>query len=362
MNDLRHAVRTLTRSPGFTVTVVLTLTLGIAATTAVFVDGRSLTIIGIVPATFEGPHLTNGHDSEIWTTIAPKLDGDWSRSGRSLRAVGRLRAVAAGLRAAYPTDNANEDYGVVSLREARLGDVRKPMILVLAASALHLLIACTNVVNLTLARTARRAAETSVRLALGTSLWHLLRQLAAEAFVLAALGGVAGIGLAHGLVRLFVRIGGGISPAAPVAEIQTLRNVIDSSLAPQRFRAILIGGFALAALLLATVGVAGALAFSTSQRVREIGIRMACGATPSGIARLILSRALQLLAVGSFLGVIGAAIAGRFVEALLFGVHATDPLRLAAVVVTLAAAGLCAAALPAIRAASVEPADVLRAE
>jgi ABC-type antimicrobial peptide transport system permease subunit len=141
-----------------------------------------------------------------------------------------------------------------------------------------------------------------------------------------------------------------------------MRNVIDTSLAPQRFRAMLVGGFAAAALLLATIGVAGVLSFATSQRIREIGIRLACGATPSRIARLILRRAFQLLAIGSILGVIGAALAGRFIEALLFGVHATDPLTLAAVVATLATAGLAAAALPAMRAAAVEPVEVLRAE
>src|ERR1700682_1662746 len=117
------------------------------------VDGRSLTIIGIVPATFEDPHLTYGHDADVWTTIAPKFDGDWTRSGRSLRAVARLRAgisvaeanarvraIAARLRLAYPKDNANEEYGIVTLRQARLGGVRRAMVLVLCGSAPVLLL------------------------------------------------------------------------------------------------------------------------------------------------------------------------------------------------------------------------------
>jgi putative ABC transport system permease protein len=153
-----------------------------------------------------------------------------------------------------------------------------------------------------------------------------------------------------------------ITPNAPVQDIRTMRDVVENVLRPQRFRAVLVGGFAFAALLLATVGIAGVLAFATTLRLREIGIRLALGATSSGIVRLILRRALQLVALGGAIGIIGALMTGRFLGALLFGVGATDPLTLTAVTATLAICAAAAAALPAARAASVEPISVLRAE
>ncbi|MEO8037041.1 MAG: ABC transporter permease, partial [Acidobacteriota bacterium] len=189
------------------------------------IDGRTLTVAGIVAAAFEDPHMTSSRDLEIWTTIAPTGGNDWARSGRALNSVARLRdgvsiavadarvkAVAARLRARYPKDNANQDLGVVSLRDSLVGDVRRPMILVLCASALLLLIACVNVMNLVLARTSRRATEIRVRIALGASGRYLVQQFAAEAVVLATLGGAAGVVLATWLVKLFIRIGGDSVP------------------------------------------------------------------------------------------------------------------------------------------------------
>jgi putative ABC transport system permease protein len=635
---------------------------------ALRIDGRVLTVVGIVPPTFEDPRLNNPRDSDIWTTLAP-VPEEWSRSSRSMSAVARLRqgvtlgqararvkAIAARLRTAYPADNGDEDIEVIPVREMVVGDVKKPLALLLAAAGLLLLIACANVVNLMLARTSRRAGEIAVRVALGASPWHLLRRLLAEALVLSAVGGGLGVLLANGAVQLLHQLGGGsvprllhvtldrgvllfafgvtlvtavvtailpavhairgriagpsasrgasaglaaqraqatlvvvqvaisvvviataallgrslwnlfridkgfnargvltmqvrapredykdraafegfyrdaasrlaalpgveragvttilpydgdwscdgftvgaetpaghrqegcaetrvvdanylpaigatlvrgrmldahddahaplvvvvdqgfakrafgnadpigkqirshgqtrtivgltaparllnvdepanpvvfipnlqddragrerwvvlrtsvdpaalmasargvisgLSPNAPVMYMRSMREVIAESLAPQRFRALLVGGFALAALLLAAIGVAGMLAFATSQRLREIGIRLALGATRGGIARLVVARALQLVILGSLLGIVGALAAGRFVEALLFGVRAADPLTLGAVVVTLTLAALLAAAAPALRAASVEPVEVLRSE
>ncbi|MEO8037108.1 MAG: ABC transporter permease, partial [Acidobacteriota bacterium] len=153
-----------------------------------------------------------------------------------------------------------------------------------------------------------------------------------------------------------------LSPAAPLADVRTMREVIASSLAPQRFRAILIGGFGLAALLLATVGIAGVLGFAVSQRVREIGIRLALGSTGAGVVALVLRRALQLVLAGAAIGSAVAIVAGRFVGALLFDVSPTDPITFVAVISVLTASGVLAAAIPAMRAARVEPMTALRSE
>jgi putative ABC transport system permease protein len=627
------------------------------------IDGRVLTVAGIAPP-FEDLHFHDERDVEIWTTLAP-TPADWSRSGRSLVAVARLRngvslatartrvaAVAARLRRTYPDDR-EEDIAVTPLQEMIVGDVRRPLSMLLAASALLLAIACFNIINLLLARTSRRAPELNLRVALGASPWHLLRRIAAEAGVLAAAGGVSGLLLANVIVRAFARVSAGsvprmralavdqrvllfaalatigcaviaailpaigairgraiaartsrgssasrpavrtqealvvlqiaisvvvigaaallgrslwnlfnldkgidergvltmhlrapredypkredfnvfyrdvvarlsavpgvgvagttsilpldgdwscdgfslkldaalneqcaearvvgpgyldaigthvvrgrgliatddanaplvmlvdrvfaqkyfgsedvigrmvnlhrhprrivgvveaarmmsvegappaamytpelqdersgrertivlrtagdpravignaravirqISPNAPVMDVRTMRDVVSSALRPQRFRAWLVGGFAIAALLLATIGIAGVLSFATSLRLREIGIRLALGSTSGGIARLILWRATQLVAIGAALGIIGALLAGRSMEALLFGVGATDPATLAAVAAGLGACAIGAALLPAARAARVEPIAVLRAD
>jgi len=627
------------------------------------IDGNVLTVIGIAPP-FEDLHLHDTRDADIWTTLAP-IPSDWSRNSRSLMAIARLRdgvsfetartrvaAVAARLRADYPEDK-DEDVKIVPLREMVVGDVRRPLAMLLAASALLLLIACFNVVNLVLARTSRRAPEIALRAALGASPRQLLLRLLSEASVLAVAGGACGIALATGVVRLFARLSadsfprmrdlapnqsvllfaalvtalcaiaasvipsiaalrgratspgtsrnstasraalrtqefiviaqiaisivviasaallgrslwnlfnldkgieessvltmhvrapredypkrenfnvfyrdviaklsalpgvktvgttsilpldgdwscdgysldlgsalneqcaearvvspnyldgigtrlirgrgfvesdganaplvlivdrtfantnfgtedvigkqiklhgqprtivGIVEPArvmsvedappqvvytpelqdnrsqrertivirtsgdpravtgnalnvikqisanAPVRDVRTMRDVVSDVLRPQRFRAVLVGGFAFAALLLATVGIAGVLAFATTLRLREIGIRLALGSTSSGIVRLILRRALQLVAFGGALGIAGALMTSRFLSALLFGIGATDPLTLTAVTAMLALCAAAAAVLPAARAASVEPITVLRAD
>ncbi len=153
-----------------------------------------------------------------------------------------------------------------------------------------------------------------------------------------------------------------LSPNAPIADVRTMHQVVSEFLQPQRFRAWLVGGFAAAALLLATVGVAGVLAFATSLRLREIGIRLALGSTGSGIIRLILRRAMRLVFIGGAAGIVSALAAGRFLNAMLFGVSPNDPLTLAGVAAVIALCAVAAAVIPAMRAAAVEPISVLRAE
>jgi len=133
-------------------------------------------------------------------------------------------------------------------------------------------------------------------------------------------------------------------------------------LAPRRFGLIAAGGFALLALALALVGVYGVVSYSVSQRVREIGVRMALGARRGDIARLIVGQGLRLTLAGVLLGLAGALVASRFLTTLLFGVTPTDPIVYLLAAAWLAAVALAACAGPARRATRVDPLETLRAE
>jgi ABC-type antimicrobial peptide transport system permease subunit len=129
-----------------------------------------------------------------------------------------------------------------------------------------------------------------------------------------------------------------------------------------RFSAWLIGGFAGAALILSVVGLYGVIAYSVRQRRREIGVRIALGAQRGAIYALVLGQAGWLIGTGLALGLIGSLGASRLLRTLLFGVNAWDPATLSGVSVLLAIVSLTAVFLPARRAASVDPAEVLHTE
>jgi len=120
--------------------------------------------------------------------------------------------------------------------------------------------------------------------------------------------------------------------------------------------------FGIAALLLATAGVLGVMAYSVSRRTREIGVRMALGAEAGDVLRMILGEGLRTVVVGVAIGIAGSLALTRTVESLLFGVAATDPLTFAAVILLLTVAALLACYLPARRATRVEPIVALRYE
>ena len=153
-----------------------------------------------------------------------------------------------------------------------------------------------------------------------------------------------------------------ISPEAPVNSINTMAQLMSASVAQPRFRAILVGIFALAALALAAAGIYGVIAYLVNQRTQEVGIRIALGAQPKDIFRLIVTEGVKLITVGLLFGLLGALALARFLAGLLFGVSPTDPLTFMVISALLATVALLACYLPARQATKVDPVIALRHE
>ena len=144
--------------------------------------------------------------------------------------------------------------------------------------------------------------------------------------------------------------------------VQTMRHLVTDAVASPRFNAILLSAFAVLALLLAGVGLYGVMSYLVTQRTREIGIRMALGARPSDVFRIVLGHALLLSLIGVIVGVGGAIAATRVMTSMLFGVSTTDPLIFIALPVILTIVALAASFVPARRATRVDPMVALRYE
>jgi predicted permease len=155
-----------------------------------------------------------------------------------------------------------------------------------------------------------------------------------------------------------------IDPRLGVSNEATMTAKIDATQTAllHRFSAWLVGGFAAIALMLGIVGLYGVIAYSVSQRTREIGVRMALGAQRSAVYKLVLMQAGWLTATGLAIGLVASVGASLLIKSLLFGVRAWDAITLASVAVSLGLAAIAASFLPARRAASVNPVDALRAE
>jgi len=157
-------------------------------------------------------------------------------------------------------------------------------------------------------------------------------------------------------LRGFVRE---LRPQVP-PRFQTMRAVMTESLAARRFVLVLIGVFGAAALLLATLGVYSVISYLVAQRRREIGVRMALGARPQSVGRMVVREGVVLAGVGVVIGAVGALAAGRYVEGMLYGVDATDLPSFVAVSAILIVVAAAASWLPARKAAAIPPAEVLR--
>lgn len=148
----------------------------------------------------------------------------------------------------------------------------------------------------------------------------------------------------------------------PIADIKPMEALIGRSIAERRFTMLLLAAFAAVALLLAAIGVYGVLAYVVSQRTREIGLRMAIGATAGDVVQLFLREGIALAAIGLGAGLVAAAAASRVLGSMLFDVGSADPVTFVSVAGVLVAAALFASYLPARRAARVDPMEALRSE
>jgi predicted permease len=152
------------------------------------------------------------------------------------------------------------------------------------------------------------------------------------------------------------------APDLPIESTVTMDEAVAASVAQPRFRMWLLVLFAVTATLIATCGIYGLMAYAVTQRRREIGVRMALGATRRDVLRLVLTRALRIVVAGLIVGLAGAAAVTRVLQTFLFGVTPTDPIAFTIVTLLLIAVGLVAAWLPARRATRIDPWAALRAE
>jgi len=152
------------------------------------------------------------------------------------------------------------------------------------------------------------------------------------------------------------------APDLPIESTVTMDEAVGASVAPPRFRMLLLVLFAMTATLIATCGIYGLMAYAVTQRRREIGVRMALGAGRGNVLRLVLLRALRIVVAGLIAGLAGAALVTRVLQTFLFGVTPTDPMAFTMVTLLLMAVGLMAAWLPARRATRIDPCAALRAE
>jgi predicted permease len=162
---------------------------------------------------------------------------------------------------------------------------------------------------------------------------------------------------ALGTVRAVVQQ---MEPNMPLIGVQTMDDVFDQALWAPRMGALLLAVFGGLALVLASIGVYGVMAYTVSQRTRELGIRLALGATTSSVRRLVFRQGLALTLTGVVLGIVGAVVGARQVATLLFGVSAVDPVTFIVIPLILIVVACLAIYLPARRASLVDPVDALR--
>jgi putative ABC transport system permease protein len=153
-----------------------------------------------------------------------------------------------------------------------------------------------------------------------------------------------------------------LDPSVPIYDVAPLSRVLDSQTASARFASFVLGLFGVAALALSAIGLYGVMAFMVGARQREIAVRLAIGASPDSVLRMVLRQGLVLTGVGLAIGLAAAVVGGRFLEGLLYQVRPSDPLTLLAVSGLLLATTVLANLLPARRATRVDPQLALRSE
>jgi predicted permease len=165
-------------------------------------------------------------------------------------------------------------------------------------------------------------------------------------------------GLADGL-RNQVKL---LDPSLAVADIRLMDQVADENIATPRFSFFLVGLFAGLAIVLAGIGTYGVISYSVSQRIPEFGLRLALGAPPSNVLRMVLAQAVRLAVGGAIIGLVIALTMARVLRSLIYNVSPADPMTFISVAILVIAIAMLACYLPALRAARANPMDALRAE
>jgi putative ABC transport system permease protein len=153
-----------------------------------------------------------------------------------------------------------------------------------------------------------------------------------------------------------------VDPTEPVYGARTMDQVVAAALAQRRFTMLLLALFAVTALTLSAIGIYGITAYFVSQRTHEIGIRMALGAAPHDVLRLVLGQGIRLAVVGAAAGLAGALAITRAIDRLLYGIGARDPLTFVVLAAVLTGIALAACDVPARRATKLDPIIALRYE
>ena len=153
-----------------------------------------------------------------------------------------------------------------------------------------------------------------------------------------------------------------IEPNLPASDFRTIQQLVDKAVSPRRFVVLLLGGFALFALVLASLGIYGVISYSVNQRTQEIGIRMALGASAGDLQTGIILQTLGLAAMGMLLGAAASWALARALSGLLYGVTPGDPATFAGMLIVLTAVAAMAGYLPARRASRIDPMVALRAD
>ena len=165
-----------------------------------------------------------------------------------------------------------------------------------------------------------------------------------------------------GMTKSLAAVVQSMDPDLPISNVRTMDQILDRDLSGDRFATSLLGTFAAVALILASLGIYGVMAFGVTQRTHEIGLRMALGAAPSRVLGLVIREGMTLTAIGLGIGLAGSYLVARAMQSQLYGVGSMDPLVLAAVAIVLSATALLACYVPARRAMRVDPMVALRYE
>ena len=331
----------------------------------ILISKAPATIIGVLPRDFSYLETLRGEmfapkvfdsveinlRSDAWYYAVGRLKPGVSMAGASAD----MNRVARQLAGEYPNTNRETGVSLVPLRDSIVGDSRTALLLLLGAVGFVLLIACTNVVNLLLAHTNKRAHEFAIRPEPTLYLPHA--QAATGSFSVVARTAIDPAALTNELRRVVADI----NPEVPVASVKTLDDMVSDSLKPRRFVLALFGCFSVAALALALVGVYGVINHATLERSREFGVRIALGAGPSAVLGMVMAQGVGAALGGLAIGLAGAAALTGVVRGMLYGVAPIDAITFASVAIVMLGTAALACYLPARRATRIDPLDTLRA-